>query len=92
VRSIQLTDSETEPHDIVEDGEEAALPAVTVAALPRIEAGADGEGVVEDATLDDADDDEWEEDVEDVDGLDFCVTTADRVTLSERLGQERSFE
>jgi hypothetical protein len=65
---------------MVEDGEEASLPAVTVAALPRIEAGAEVEGVEEDdATVDDVD----EDDVDDVDGLDFCIPAPDRVTLSE---------
>jgi hypothetical protein len=66
----------------VEDGEEAALPAVTVTAFPRTEAGADVAGAVDEATVDDVDDEELD-DIE-VDKLDFCVATAaDRVTLSE---------
>ena len=91
MRSTELTDSETDPQDTVEDGEDAALPAVTVTAFPRTKAGADVAGAVEEAIVNDVDDDdECEDDIE-VDGLEFCVAAAaDRVTLSERLGQDRS--
>ena len=92
MRSTELTDSETEPHDIVGDDEEVALPAVTVRAFPRIGAGADVEGAVEDATVDDVDDEECDDDADDVGVLDFCmIAAADRVTLSERRGQDGSF-
>lgn len=93
MRSTALADSETDESETVEEDVEDALPAVTLTAFPRTEAGADVEGAVEEeeATVDDVDNDECEDDVDDVDGLDFCIAeAADRVTLSERFGQDGS--
>ena len=93
MRSTELTESETEPHETVGDDEGVALPAVTVTAFPRTEAGADVAGAVEEATVDDVDDEELDDDADDVGLLNFCVTApADRVILSERPGQDRSLE
>jgi hypothetical protein len=86
-RSTELLGTEIEPQDTVEDGVEAGGPAVIVAALPRIEAG---EEAAEEAAVDDVDDADCEEDADDVGGFGFCTPEADRVTLSERRGQDGS--
>ena len=73
-----------------EGDEEAALPATIVAELPRIEVGGEEEAAAEEAALDE-DEEDCEEGGDDVGGLVFCVPVApERVTLSERRGQDGS--
>jgi hypothetical protein len=91
VRSIELGGNETEFNDTDED-EEVVLPAETVTAFPRTDAGGGGEEAVEEAIVEDVDDEGCEGEV-DVDGvrLALCAAAAaDRVSRLEAFGQDGS--
>ena len=81
-----LARSETEPHDIIED-EEAVLPSVSETEFKRIGGGADAETVGDDVAgaADEGADDDCDDE-----GVEFCAA-AERVTLSDRRGQDGSF-